>query len=127
MESEITPGLVPIWFADNKDKVTTSFFMEELKEYGLATGTRKSNCQMPCSTMHVDSRSLSVEDGEETAIALFFSDNVLVTKTQFIKFNFLMFLSDIGGSMGLWLGLGLLQALRISINFAISWTGRNNS
>ena len=35
-----------------------------------------------------------------------FLDDVLVTKTDFVEFNFWTFLSNIGGSLGLWLGLG---------------------
>ena len=50
-------------------------------------------------------------------LVLTFSDSVIVTKTDFLKFNFMMFLADIGGSMGLWLGLGLLQVLEISMKY----------
>ena len=51
---------------------------------------------------------------------LTYSYNVLETKTYFLKFNFLIFLSDVGGSMGLWLGIGLLQALEIILNFVLN-------
>ena len=32
-----------------------------------------------------------------------------VTTTRFVQFNLMTFLSNIGGSLGLWLGLGMLQ------------------
>ena len=77
---------------------------------------------IPPPTLGIFDILLSVEEGEANAIGLAFADDVLVTKTYFRKFNFTMFLSEIGGSMGLWLGLGLLQALSMSINFVISWS-----
>ena len=42
----------------------------------------------------------------------------MVTKTNFMKFIFVNFLSGLGGCMGLWLGIGLLQTLEIINNLA---------
>ena len=54
------------------------------------------------------------------SVDLTFSQGMTVTKTKFKKFNFTILLSEIGGSMGLWLGLGLLQVLEISIKYILS-------
>jgi hypothetical protein len=39
-----------------------------------------------------------------------------VTTTDFVKLPLSNFLSDVGGSVGLWLGLGMVQAVQIVIN-----------
>ena len=50
-------------------------------------------------------------------IELYFSQDITVTKTEFLKFTFEKFLSDVGGSMGLWLGLGILQSFELFTNY----------
>ena len=54
---------------------------------------------------------------EEPGIWLQLIQDVTVTKTEFLKFTFEKFLSDVGGSMGLWLGLGLLQSFELFTNY----------
>ena len=43
-------------------------------------------------------------------IELSFANKIQVTTTDFLPFHLSSLLSDLGGSMGLWLGLGVLQA-----------------
>ena len=38
-----------------------------------------------------------------------------VSKTDFVKFNLATFLANTGGSLGLWLGLGVLQLAEILV------------
>ena len=38
-----------------------------------------------------------------------------VSKTEFVKFSLATFLANTGGSLGLWLGLGLLQLAQILV------------
>ena len=121
--STLHPGLIPIWATSSMENVTTSLYIEEnrknpLYDVSLPSGEQKSSCPLPCSTIYVESRFLRerYENRNHSIFHLTFSDEVLVTKTEFLKFSFNIFLSDIGGSMGLWLGLGLLQAVQISIN-----------
>ena len=38
-----------------------------------------------------------------------------MTRTDFLKFYLSTFLSDLGGSMGLWLGLGMVQAVELLV------------
>ena len=40
-----------------------------------------------------------------------------VTTTDFLPFYLTTLLADLGGSMGLWLGLGVLQAIQLLLNF----------
>ena len=90
--------------------------------FDLIDGTQKSSCPMPCSTIQVESRLLQerLGEGNKHFVDMQFSKGIPVTKTKLKKFNFAILLSEIGGSMGLWLGLGLLQVLEISIKFILS-------
>ena len=118
--SNLPPGIVPIWFTNNTDEVTTSFHEENITNLPLYKmlhdGTQKSSCPLPCSILHVESRYLRVVDYKRPGITLIFSQDIVVTKTEFLSFTFEKFLSDVGGSMGLWLGLGLLQTLELFTN-----------
>ena len=125
LSSALPPGLTPIWVMNNTENVTTRTVIKKMSHplYSyddLHDGTQLPPCPLPCATITVESRFLRVSDYDNPAIGLTFSQNMLVTTTHFLQFNFMIFLSDIGGSMGLWLGLGLLQALEISINCVVS-------
>ena len=60
-------------------------------------------------TVFVDKKSSEVR--KRSKIDILFSNNVKVTVNDFAKFNHWEFLSEIGGSLGLWLGLGVVQML----------------
>ena len=44
-----------------------------------------------------------------------FRDCMEVSKTEFVEFSLATFLANTGGSLGLWLGLGLLQLAQILV------------
>ena len=122
LTSALPPGLVPIWSVDTMANVTTKLYIKELPntpyDYGdLFDGTQISPCLLPCSTISIETRLLAenFEQGNITVLNLTFSQSVLVTTTDFLKFIFVNFLSDLGGCMGLWLGLGLVQTIEIVI------------
>ena len=124
----LPPGLVPIWAVDMMDNVTTKLHLENVPNTGfsyldLPDGNQASLCKLPCSTISISSRTLYEEknSGNTSGINLTFSQTVLVSYTHFLKFSFSHFLSDLGGSMGLWLGLGLLQFFQIIIKFVLPW------
>ena len=120
LASAVPSGLVPIWVTNKTQTVTNSLHLQNFDEFyfgSLFVGEQLSPCPLPCTTLHVESRLLREADFNYPIISLAFSKTVVVTNTHFIEFNFLLFLSDIGGSMGLWLGLGLCQALEICIKF----------
>ena len=50
-------------------------------------------------------------------VDLTFSRRMQVTTTTFLPFYLTTLLSDLGGSMGLWLGIGVLQVIQLIIAF----------
>ena len=48
---------------------------------------------------------------------LYFNQHVTVTTTDFIKFIFANLLSEIGGGLGLWLGMGAMQAVEVLVHW----------
>ena len=48
-------------------------------------------------------------------MTLLIKDTMEVTKTDFMDFSLSIFLANIGGSLGLWLGLGVLQLGQVVI------------
>ena len=49
------------------------------------------------------------ETYDATRFEFTFDQDVVVTRTLFPPFSLSQFLSNLGGSLGLWLGLGVLQ------------------
>ena len=101
----------------------------------LYNGDKKPHhCPLPCRTFHINTKfisSIKTSSGPDRApVKIVFSQSVLVTKTDFVKPSLSSLLSgvggfffgatisifksenQVGGSMGLWLGLGILQALQ---------------
>ena len=48
-------------------------------------------------------------------MTLLIKDTMEVTRTDFVDFSLSIFLANIGGSLGLWLGLGVLQLGQVVI------------
>ena len=102
--SNLPLGLVPIWFTYTREEVTsslnhTSFPNSDIYKK-LHDGRQKSTCPLPCSTFHVESKYQSETDEKFPVIHLNLIQDITVTKTEFLKFTFEKFLSDVGGSMG---------------------------
>jgi hypothetical protein len=132
MKDTVAPGLVPIWLADTMETVTIQHTAPNHSSMSIIEdmmdGTSFNNCPLPCTTIYTNTRFLSetVTDGTET-IDITFSPSVQVTTTNFMKPSLSSFLSAVGGSVGLWLGLGALQAAEILFNWAQPWIRRCRS
>ena len=84
----------------------------------LFDGTQLSDCPLPCTTTNTETKHLFYRTSVRnySTILLTFSSKVLVTRTDFPEFSLASFLSEVGGSMGLWLGLGMVQVMELVIN-----------
>ena len=91
----------------------------------LFVGSQLSDCPLPCTTTRTKTKHLfdRSDDSKFSTLALTFSSKVLVTKTDFLTFSLASFLSEVGGSMGMWLGMGMVQAMELVINSILPWIG----
>ena len=62
--------------------------------------------------------------GKTNTLMITIAGKVEMTSTDFIYPTISSVLSDVGGSLGLWLGLGALQALNILINNSLLLANR---
>ena len=82
----------------------------------LYTGAKKSPCPLPCTTTVARTKFRFEKTSESTGdigklnwVVFYLPDEVRVTETLFMDPSVGEVLSDIGGTLGLWLGLGVLQ------------------
>ena len=78
----------------------------------LPDGTAVSDCGLPCSQTSVKSKLISVSTRSQdidNMLMITFMNTITVTSYNFPPFSFSSLLSQVGGSVGLWLGMGLLQ------------------
>ena len=115
-------NFTPIWAVDSMDSVTQWIYLDR-KKYeteiiaynGLISGISVSDCPLTCSSTQIKIVSLDEKYGvrDTSRIDIAFEKTVLVSKTDFRKFNIIHFLAEFGGSMGLWLGLGVVQTIEL--------------
>ena len=74
-------------------------------------GTQVSDCPLPCrSTIFVSSLIATEQTSfNDSSIEITFENTVAIYKTDFAQFTLLDFLATVGGSSGLWLGMGAFQ------------------
>ena len=124
LQRHYPPTFTPVWATDNMSEVTklwvaNSSSYPKLMEQ-LVVGTRMSNCPDPCTstkikTVYLDEKMYDRE-GVSSRIDITFSDNVDTYINDFPKFHFSSFLAEIGGAIGLWLGLGVIQIMETIMN-----------
>ena len=112
--------LDPVWVSGFHDKNTSakSFIPNYNKSIfiNMFNGVTQSDCPRPCSTVRVISRLVRTWKKYEdySLIDIAPSSSVLEARTDFVKPTISAFLSEFGGAMGLWLGLGMVQVVQTS-------------
>ena len=98
-----------------------------------------SNCPMPClaskvpffqnetlntsTPFKVSVRPLPATDKilrTTSVFALHINQEVTVTESYIPDFSFSVFIADLGGSLGLWLGVGAVQIISNGVDF-VNW------
>ena len=82
-------------------------------EYTMFLGYKKSFCPMPCTRTKMDVKHLLTDEDTHHRIEIMFSESLMVTRHSFPDASLAEGLASLGGSMGLWLGLGVLQLLQL--------------
>ena len=122
--------IVPIWGAENLRNVTAvtktniTYYVRRIVELGV--GLMSSSCRLPCTLTRTVTKLTGTRPSHYnvTSILMTFTDNMQITKTDFVQFHLSSFLSDTGGSLGLWLGLGVLQLGEILLQWVTVVWGR---
>ena len=101
-------------------------------------GTAGSPCYNPCLSTKVHNKNEnnlhkllkvffqlfgSTVANEKTSlnystIDLTFDQDITITKSYYAPVSFTKLFSDLGGSLGLWLGIGIIQICILVVNFA---------
>ena len=127
----IPAGLNPFWTVENINDATKEIFIEDIPQIyeDLADGTYRSPCPLPCTIININSRTIhkTASSTNYSTVDLTFDQSVQLTATTFVKFSFSDFLSSVGGSMGLWLGLGLLQATELLVQSITNRVQKSNA
>ena len=127
------PDFNPLMVAENESQATPwiavgrDFYQPKKYNFrDMTDGTARSDCPPPCSQNHISASFLgtTTRDKDFAEIVLTFSDIVLITTTSFPQFNLDKALAELGGAMGLWLGVGVLQILEILSKRSIGKLGR---
>ena len=119
-------GYVPLWSTQERRNITSlttiPYSLQNwYKKRNLFSGFKSSDCQLPCTRVSVDSKLEYVKknDEDDNQINLIFINSIEISKTDFANFNIFTVLSFIGGNMGLWLGLGMVQFFEIFMKIPV--------
>ena len=110
VRKSLGPDIVPVWATtENISKATGPINGTCPKITNLAAGLTMSSCKLPCTTTKGAIKLNSKDPYQSTILAVAFTKTLKITTTDFVPFSLAESLASLGGSLGLWLGLGLLQ------------------
>ena len=135
--TEISPAFYPYWAAPDKNfslVATDPIYLDASSKGNFlhttyVTGVKTTNCRLSCKTTKTFSKFIS---NQETffgsGLYVTFNPDMQVTRTILVKFDPIKCLCDMGGMLGLWLGLGALQLgeLLVTTAWVLSQTKTTN-
>ena len=84
--------------------------------FSIYSGVKSSSCPLPCTTTYVKTKSKHSKmtaswgiNGGLHWVVLTLPNRLRVTETKYVPFSLGRLLSDLGGGLGLWMGLGVMQ------------------
>ena len=80
-------------------------------------GVTPNPCTLPCTQTAITSVYSDTQSADLPTIIIDFNPSVEVTTHFFPEFQFLVVFQDLGSSLGLWLGVGAVQALEPMARF----------
>ena len=118
-------NFLPFFMAKEESNATAGpvevdFNCHEVQAYAHYNGYIKSTCPRPCTQTQIKLNKLVTEKWSQTMVEVMFSDKVMVTYNYYPEFSLVEALASLGGSLGLWLGLGVLQLLQLLLATLVS-------
>ena len=115
------PGFMPVWFTNNLSIVSTHVKTEAFKDSpvdleDLVAGDEDSDCPVPCKSTTIIGRPINTQilNKPFSMIDFTIASGVTVSRTVFTKSSIAELFSSFGGSLGLWLGLGIIQLAELA-------------
>ena len=104
------PDILPLWATTENVSQATSH-QTSFPPYvaNIASGLTLSPCKLPCTSTTGVVKLINNVAQQNPMITVVFGEAIEITTTKFLSFSLSAFLASLGGSLGLWLGLGLLQ------------------
>ena len=116
------PGFTPLAYSDNLTTVTATptFGRDITVHQNLVSGRKLSNCRLPCTITKTKTKHLGDQDYKQQGLRVEFKKDMGVRTTSLVPFSASKLLTEVGGVLGLWLGLGTVQLLELVYRLPVS-------
>ena len=111
----------PDWAAASTNHTIPWNLVDWFHMKNLFQGVKTSPCRLPCTTfsVHTQLDVTNKNDDSLNVVDLVFLNSVRTTKTNFSFATFWQLLTFLGGNLGLWLGVSVVQILELVVRVPI--------